>query len=592
MSMEATAGLRFLRPYLCGLPPANKAVYARLFSASRIKARDPFQKRLRDQPSLRQRLSSKPSQMQRLSNKPSAVVARVQRLKELDALRWPRLESDPYRMTIPTFLDKFKLETAVPDPNLTTLRGRILRIRRSGSMLAFIDLVADYSHIQVKVHFDAMSPEKCTSTQFVKDLHPLRRGDIISVTGHAIRTSSQQLTLGAVQTPTILTPTLAPLPTELINEETKALNKHVDLLVNRQPSHILRLRSRITSYMRKFFDERHFLEVNTPILADSAGGAVARAFLTTSTALPQKKLAMRVAPELWLKRLVIGGNDRVFEIGPSFRNEGLDTTHNPEFTTCEFYSAYSNLADLIHFTEELFFELYNDVGRAVTESLESLPHPRDKFPQPKGPYKQVEFTPALEEALGFQIPNLSESDALNKLKTLLGQHHATMKIPPGITVNKLLDHLAGLYLENASLKEPVFIIHHPACMSPLSKSFTCPKTGQLVSARAELFIEGNEIANMYEEENNPIEQRRKFELQLRAKKAAVGPEREEGPAEIDESYVQALQHGLPPTGGWGCGIDRLVMLFSGASRIGDVIPFGSLKNVVSLSQDAKKKAQS
>ncbi|KAJ8119927.1 hypothetical protein ONZ43_g3230 [Nemania bipapillata] len=293
---------------------------------------------------------------------------------------------------------------------------------------------------------------------------------------------------------------------------------------------------------------------------------------------------MRIAPELWLKRLVVGGNDRIFEIGPSFRNEGLDTTHNPEFTTCEFYSAYSNLAELIQTTESLITRLMHGVDQAIASRLTSLRGPEVSIPN--GQWKQVELIPALEDILNFQFPDLSQPDAFEKLVGLLAEHHPSLEIS-GMPLNKLLDHLAATYLENASLDQPLFIIHHPACMAPLAKSFICPKTSQLVSARAELFIEGREIANMYEEENNPFEQRRKFELQMESKGSSAVAD-EEGPAEIDESYVQALEHGLPPTGGWGCGIDRLVMFFSGASRISDTLSFGSLKNVVSLSQAAKR----
>ncbi|KAJ8129069.1 hypothetical protein O1611_g4563 [Lasiodiplodia mahajangana] len=591
--MESTQCLRFLRPYLFGLPPANKAAYSRLFSASRTKVPgEPLQctaqrKRAFYLSRVRRAQSNKSSisedDLATTAARAVTVEGRAQKLREYGVLQFPRLDPRPGRMTIPTFRQKFEDESSTPGSDMITLEGRIMSIRRAGSKLVFLHIVGGYQQVQIMVSLGGLAAPALDPEDFKRALHPLRRGDVISVTGTAIRTASGELTLGALKLPAILSPALAPLPEVLINEETKILNRHVDLLVNRRTCDIIRLRSHIIKSMRDFFHEQDFLEVQTPILADSAGGASARPFLTAATAFPEKQLSMRIAPELWLKRLVIGGNDRIFEIGPSFRNEGLDTTHNPEFTTCEFYSAYSNLAELIQITEGLLTRLLQDVDQVIATRLTSLEKPRLSFPD--GRWKQVEFIPTLEGTLGFRFPDLAEPDALEKLAGLLAEHHPSLAVQ-GMTLNKLLDYLASTYLESASLDQPLFITHQPACMAPLSKSFTCPKTGQLVSARAELFIEGREMANMYEEENDPFEQRRKFELQIQSKGSTTAAD-EEGPAEVDESYVQALEHGLPPTGGWGCGVDRLVMLLSGASRISDTLPFGNLKNVVSLSQAAK-----
>lgn len=332
--------------------------------------------------------------------------------------------------------------------------------------------------------------------------------------------------------------------------------------------------------MRDFFHERDFLEVQTPILAENAGGAVARPFLTSSNEGHSKELALRIAPELWLKRLVVGGVERVFEIGPAFRNEGIDSTHNPEFTTCEFYSAFTNLAGLLDQTEELVSGLAMHSQELISTKLGSLP-PVD-LAQYVRPFKQLEFIPSLESALGFALPDLAADSALEELLALLKKHNISLPTDTSPNLPKLLDKLAGIYLEPHSASAPLFITHHPACMSPLSKSFTCPKTGQLVSARAELFASERELANMYEEENDPFAQRRKFVEQARHRDPA------DGDAVVDESYVQALESGLPPTGGWGCGVERLVMLFSGARRISDCLSFGTLRNVVGLSAAARK----
>jgi len=314
----------------------------------------------------------------------------------------------------------------------------------------------------------------------------------------------------------------------------------------------------------------NFLEVQTPIIADKAGGAVARPFTTVSTEFSDKQLALRIAPEIWLKRLILGGMERVFEIGPAFRNEGLDATHNPEFTTCEFYKSFADLEDLIEMTENLVSGLADRVKELRAFPLKALPEPDASLSGT--PFRRLQFIPTIEAALGEKLPDLSADDATERVLELFAKHNIIQ--PSSATLPRLLDKLSSIYIESYC-NEPTFITYHPSCMAPLSKSFIDPATKQEVSARAELFIHHNEIANMYEEENSPFEQRKKFIQQVKWKD-------NEYTASIDESYLEALQWGLPPTGGWGCGIDRLCMLFSGVTRISDVLSFGSLRNVVNL----------
>lgn len=433
-----------------------------------------------------------------------------------------------------------------------------------------------------------------------------------AVTGIPTRTDAGELTLDARALPELLSPSMEQIPEKLTDGKTRMQDRHVDMLVNKEAMDVLRLRSEITRHMRDHFHSKRFLEFQTPILAENAGGAIARSFVTKASEFRDRDLALRVAPELWLKRLVVGGVDRVFEIGPAFRNEGVDGTHNPEFTMCEFYSAYTNLPDLINETEELLYSLAQHTQELVSTQLTSLP-PIDlsRFVRP---FKQVEFVPALEEAIGVRLPKLSAEGALPELLAVLkiSGIHIPGEVPS--TLPKLLDRLAAIYIEPKSFTEPLFITNHPACMSPLAKSFLCPKTYQLVSARAELFVGGRELANMYEEENNPEEQKRKLaahrnlvnrpngeigiqetfeeeqydEEGLQAAEASAREEEDEWEAPpLDQSYIKALDYGLPPTGGWGCGVERLVMLFSGANRISDCLSFGSLRNVVGLSSDEK-----
>jgi lysyl-tRNA synthetase, class II len=348
------------------------------------------------------------------------------------------------------------------------------------------------------------------------------------------------------------------------------------MLVNPKTGDTIRIRSHIIQYIRNFLLEDQFLEVQTPIVADSAGGAIARPFTTVATEFSDKQLALRVAPEIWLKRLIIGGMDRVFEIGPAFRNEGLDATHNPEFTTCEFYKSFAELNDLISMTEKMVSGIASLVSAQRKHPLKSLPEPDPSLGAT--PFKRVEFIPAIEEALGEMLPDLTGDHATEELLALCKKH--SIKLPQSLKLPRILDKLAAIYIE-PHCEAPTYIIHHPACMAPLAKSFVDRNTKQLVSARAELFIQKREMANMYEEENSPFEQREKFMQQAKFKD-------DENKAAIDESYLEALEWGLPPTGGWGCGIDRMVMLFSGANRISDVLAFGSLKNVVNLGNPAPR----
>jgi lysyl-tRNA synthetase class 2 len=391
-------------------------------------------------------------------------------------------------------------------------------------------------------------------------------------TGVPSRTKRGELSLTATELPTILTPILASLPTILEDPEARIRNRHADLLVNKKVADTLKLRSCIIQRLRDFLVENEFLEVQTPVLADGAGGAIARPFMTEATEFSDKTLSLRIAPEIWLKRLILGGMDRVFEIGPAFRNEGLDASHNPEYTTCEFYKAFDDLEDLINMTEYMMYQLVIHANRMIQTQYTTL-QPLDATFY-GSPFERIEFIPALEASIQRKLPDLQSKDASEKLVSLY--HDLRLPLPASLTLPRLLDKLSSIYLE-PQCDNPTFIIYPPACLAPLSKSFHDPATDQVVSARAELFIQQREMANMYEEENSPFEQRNKFIEQAQWRD-------DENSGIIDEGYLEALEWGLPPTGGWGCGVDRLCMHFAGAGRIGDVLSFGSLRNVVGLAQ--------
>lgn len=416
----------------------------------------------------------------------------------------------------------------------------------------------------------------------------------VAITGQPIRTQTKELSIEAIHLPQIVSPGLAPLPYNL-PEESRMNQRHLDLLVNKRAADTLRVRSCVIRQLRQWMETKlECIEVNTPILAANAGGALARPFTTNATEFPEKQLALRIAPELWLKRLVVAGFDRIYEIGPAFRNEGIDSTHNPEFTMCEFYVSHINLEQIMQETRDMFYDLATAVAKFRNDhKLETL-QPLDPKLFAKD-WQVIEFIPAINIELGSSLPRLDNNpNAVQEIIKLLEDRGKDWhkSLPPNPSLSKLLDHIAAAVLEPKSKDKPIFITKHPACMSPLAKTFTCPFTKQFVSARAEVFFDGNELANMYEEENSPYVQRLKFVDQAKAKLAQqqhavqnnqLASDEDDEPAHfIDEQYVSVLESGLPPTAGWGCGVDRLVMMFTGSRRISEVLPFGTLKNVVGL----------
>jgi lysyl-tRNA synthetase class 2 len=395
---------------------------------------------------------------------------------------------------------------------------------------------------------------------------------VVAVKGNPTKTSSGQLSVLALDVPQILAPSLHHIPETVDNAETLARRPHIHALTSNEPGDILRLRALVYDYIRTYFITSGFLEVETPTFDVNAGGAIARPFETIANELSNMPVRLRIAPELNLKRLIIGGQDKIFEIGRAFRNEGVDSTHNPEFSTCEFYEVGAALPDVIARTEQLVHGLHTAV-----ESLRSTYFPTLVSPDGidfSGPFAQLPFIPTIEKASGRTMPDLSAPNAATEVLDFFKELNIT--IPPNPTLPRLLDTLAEEYIEPLCVN-PTFITHHPEALSPLSKSYFDSAISQRVAARVELFIHGREYVNAYEEENSPFEQRRKFMQQLDF--------HAEGEGAVDESYLEALEWGMPPTGGWGCGLDRLVMLFASKKRIADVLPFGTLRNVVSIAKN-------
>ncbi|KAK6340327.1 hypothetical protein TWF730_002090 [Orbilia blumenaviensis] len=469
-------------------------------------------------------------------------------------------------------------------------KGRIKTIRKSSSKLRFLDIVADGFKIQVMSSFGRSGVERA---DFDNAYARLKKGDIISITGLPGRTKAGEISIYATELPKPLSPCLHVPPPELEDVEKRFQSRHVDLMVNPLPVHVLKARSFIINWMRNYFLQKEFVEVSTPILAELSGGAAAKPFETASKVFgSDKKMQLRIAPELWLKRLVIGGLHRVFEIGPNFRNENADATHNPEFYSCEFYEAFTDIEGLKKTTTDMLVSLFHDFEKARPHQFPNIEafSSRERTIEVRGPFHEIDFIGGIEEAIGRKLPVLDAPDAAQQLLEMIDEDEIGR--PVNCTLPGILDYLASEYLEPECI-QPTFLTDIPACLSPLSKTSRRESDGQLVSHRAELYVGGKELVNLYEEENSPFQQRKKFLEQNRFRTVAAFEAGEELPIEIleeaeqvlpempvDESYIGALEWGLPPTGGWGIGLDRLVMLLCNVERIGDVMAFGGLRGTV------------
>ncbi|CCX13177.1 lysyl-tRNA synthetase [Pyronema domesticum] len=499
---------------------------------------------------------------------------------------YPRLEDDTSKIFIrhKNFHATYSSKIQSQDRDLrttVTIRGRIRKCRDLSPKLIFYDIIQD--GIKVQAVFSHVAVGGSEEDFYVFNT-ALRNGDIIEVTGNPGRTKTGELSVYAVQLPKLLSPCYHQVPDALANPEKIKQHRHLDLLVNEKSSQTLRLRSMILNQIRQTLSLQDFTEVQTPILSASAGGAIANPFLTAASAV-HKPLALRIAPELWLKRLLVGGLDRVYEMGPVFRNEGIDNTHNPEFTTAEAYISFGNLEDVCRLTETVLRDVAKLCGPLKGRGnkfheLEPLDNDiQDAFLYP--PYNRIEFIPTLEAKLGEPLPDLDAEDTEIKLRELCERHK--IYVDKSANSAKILDKMAEKYLEPMCYL-PTFITHHPQVMSPLAKGSV--RNGRKVSERVELFVRHMELVNAYEEENSPHEQRRKFQLQAKDE----GREMEEGEG-TDEDYCQTLEWGLPPTAGWGIGVDRVVMLMAGQDRIHDVIAFGGLRGAANQGGSKEKKIE-
>jgi lysyl-tRNA synthetase class 2 len=439
----------------------------------------------------------------------------------------------------------------------TSTAGRILAIRSFGKA-NFLVLSDGVSRIQAYIRQDAMPPRDFQVFKLL-DL-----GDHVGVEGHLFRTRTGELTIWTKRLE-FLAKCHLPLPEKwhgLTDVETRYRQRYLDLIVNPDARRVFEVRAKVVTAVRAFLDARGFVEVETPVMQPIAGGAAARPFVTHHNTLDMD-LFLRVAPELYLKRLVVGGMERVYELSRNFRNEGVSTQHNPEFTMLEFYQAYANYQDLMTMTEELLI----DVAHAATgrEEFEFNGHTIAMKP----PFRRLVLRQAAAEEAARRLGEpVTEGDLRDAARARGIAARLGIDLPASASAGKAAISIFERLWED-QLVQPTFVHDFPTDVSPLSKQR--PDDPDTVE-RFELYMGGFEVANAFSELNDPDEQRRRFEQQLE--------ERQKGDAEahaMDEDYVRALEYGLPPTGGEGIGIDRLVMVLTGSPSIRDVILFPHMR---------------
>ena len=431
---------------------------------------------------------------------------------------------------------------------LFSLAGRIVAKRDFGKS-AFFHLSDRTGRIQGFIQKNAVDEKTFTVFRKLLDI-----GDFAGVRGELFKTRTGELTL-KVRELYFLTKALRPLPEKwhgLQDVETRYRQRYLDLIANQRTKEIFQTRSKVINLIRRFLDERDFLEVETPVLHPIAGGATAKPFITHHNALDMD-LYLRIAPELYLKRLVVGGLERVYELGRTFRNEGVSTKHNPEFTMIEFYQAYATYEDLMDLIEELVcYVVDNTAGDTLVEY-------EDKKIDFKRPWKRINIYEVLREKLGSKITE--DDEFLFEKADSMGIRHNGIR-------GKALTEIFEMLFED-TLVNPTFVYGFPLDVSPLArKNDDDPE----VVDRFELYIYGREIANAFSELNDPIDQKQRFTDQVEMKKKG-----EDEYHEMDNDYVSALEYGMPPTAGAGIGIDRLVMLLTNSSSIREVIFFPHLR---------------
>lgn len=481
---------------------------------------------------------------------------RAERLRKLRALRELGIEPYPYRYErtarAAELQEKYKdLPAGTETEDIVRVCGKVLNERNTWQ---FIDLYDESGKIQVFCDKKAGQPEGWNEER----LKLLDKGDYIGVEGIVRRTPRGELSVKAKKLD-ILTKSLQPLPDSwdgFTDVEARYRHRYLDMILNPEVRETLRKRSLIVRYMRQFLDERGYYEVETPVLQTEAGGADARPFITHHNAL-DIELYMRIATELHLKRLIVGGFERVYEIGRIFRNEGISTKHNPEFTTLELYCAYGDYNDMMNFTEELVTHIIEKVCGSTKITYQGV---ELDF---KRPWRRVTMHDAIKDAIGLDVTTLTDLAAAKKAAKELGVELAD-EDSVGAIINTIYEEKT-----EQTLVQPTFLMDYPVEVSPLAKMHRS-KPGLV--ERFEIFVMGREYGNAFSELSDPEDQRRRLEDQARKREAG-----NEEAQPMDQDFILALEYGMPPTMGIGIGIDRLCMLLTDSASIRDVIAFPTMK---------------
>ena len=482
-----------------------------------------------------------------------------QRRRKLDELRrrgeaYPNtFRREDLAVDLANAYGELRKEALAEAPVEATVAGRVM-LRRVMGKASFITLEDPSGRIQCYVRRNDVGEDAYADFRNLWDL-----GDIAGVRGTLMKTNTGELTVHASEVG-LLAKSLKPLPEKhhgLADQELRYRQRHLDLIVNEESREVFRTRARLVTAMRRFFDERGFLEVETPMMHPIPGGATARPFVTHHNAL-DTDLYLRVAPELYLKRLVVGGFERVYEINRCFRNEGLSPRHNPEFTTVEFYQAFADYADLMDLTEELLRELLRDIAGSTSLVFDG---------------QDIDFGVAIPRrrmttAIAKEIP-VAEEELEDESKLEAVARAMNIPVEPGWGWGRLLMEVFEACVE-ANLVQPTFVTHYPAEVSPLARANA---DDPRLTDRFELFVAGREIANGFSELNDPEDQAERF-----ARQAALKDRGDLEAMHYDKDFLAALEHGMPPTAGEGIGVDRLAMLLTDSTTIRDVVLFPQLRS--------------
>jgi lysyl-tRNA synthetase class 2 len=502
----------------------------------------------------------------------------IQRRESLNKLRTLNIEPFPAPLYPVNALSKSLLEN-YEEGKEVCIAGRMMSRRIMGKA-SFAELQDSEGRIQIYVNRDEICPEEDKSLYNDVFKKLLDLGDFIGIKGTVFKTQVGEISINAKEL-TLLSKSIRPLPMPktdadgniydaLTDPETRYRQRYVDLVVNPHVKDTFIKRSRIISSMRSFLNSKEYLEVETPILQSIPGGAAARPFITHHNAL-DIPLYLRIANELYLKRLIVGGFDGVYEFAKDFRNEGMDRTHNPEFTQMEIYVAYKDYKWMMDFTEEMLETICTDVlGTTDVKIGEN----KVSF---KRPFKRISMIDSIKENTGIDISKMDENELRETCKNL------SVETDPSMGKGKLIDEIFGEKCEHLYI-QPTFITDYPVEMSPLCKKH---RDNPELTERFELMVNGKELANAYTELNDPIDQKERFEEQVR-----LAEKGDDEAMFIDQDFVKSLEYGMPPTSGMGIGIDRLCMFLTNNSSIQEVLFFPQMRpekkvETVSLTDNEK-----